>query len=404
MTMDSSLPRRTFLGCALASPASRALGANDRIAVAVIGTGNRGREDLAEIARCKDANVAVTAVCDVYRPNREAAVQWVSQTFGAPPRQTVDYRELLSWKEVDAVVIASPDFGHATILKAAIEAGKDVYVEKPFATDFAKAKAAYLSIQGSGRVVQVGTQRRSDGAHRAAARFLHSGALGRITHAAIDVGFYESRWARPFDDVREKDLAWKEFLLDLPARPFDPRLFRRWQLFRATTNGIPGLWMSHMADLAHWFLNDPYPSSAVANGGVYLWKDGRETSDLFQAVLDYPTGSLFSFSMSLTNSAGTRNMWFGTRGTMEGPIDSGEFRVSGQGSEERDRLSMQPVSLGVEPSTSHMRDFLECVRSRQTPRADYRAGFSHAVAGCMSARALETGRRVRFDRERLEIV
>ncbi len=401
--MTNSLTRRLFVGTSAAISAGRVLGANDRISIGVIGTGSRGRYDMEEIGRCPELNVTVTAVCDVYRPNREAATQWTARAFGAAPRQTADYRELLAWKDVDAVVIATPDFGHATILRAAVEAGKDVYCEKPFATDFAKAKAAYRAIEDSGRVVQVGTQRRSDPYYIAAARLVRSGGLGRVTRVAVDVAMYENRWARRFDDVRAQDLDWSLFLMDLPRRPFDPRLFRRWQLYRATTNGIPGLWMSHLADLVHWYLNEPYPSSAVAAGGVYLWKDGRETEDVFEALLEYPGGCLFSFTMALTNSAGARNQWFGTRGTLEAPIDTGEIRVSGAGSGDPQRLG-PTVTLRPEPSTSHMHDFLTSVRSRSTPRADYRAGFSHAVAGCMAAQALASGRRTHFDRERMEII
>lgn len=397
--------RRMFLGTALGLPATGAMGANDRITVGIIGAGNRGQEDLEEIRKCANLNVTVGAVCDVYRPNREAAVQWITRQFGRAPRQTTDYRELLGWSEVDAVVIVTPDFGHATILKAAVEAGKDVYVEKPFATDFAKGKAAYDAVRRSQRVVQVGTQRRSDGGHQAAARFVQSGGLGKITRVAIDVGFYESRWARPYRDVQASDVAWKEFLVDLPDMPFNPRLFRQWQLFRHTTNGIPGLWMSHLVDVVHWYMDESYPESAVANGGVYLWKDGRETSDVFETALSYPKGFLFGFNMSLASTAGRRHLWFGTRGTMEGPIDPpGEFMVSGSGSGERERIQGPARSLGTEPSTSHMHDFLSCVRARRTPRATYQAGFSHAVANCMAAEALRTGRRVTFDPQRLEIV
>jgi predicted dehydrogenase len=150
-------------------------------------------------------------------------------------------------------------------------------------------------------------------------------------------------------------------------------------------------------------MDEPYPSGAVSNGGVYLWKDGRETTDVFQTLIDYPKGFLFSFSMVLTNAGGNRNMWFGTRGTLEGFIEEGEFKVSGNGSTGPDRIASE-MRLDTEPTTSHMQDFLDCVRTRKTPRADCQAGFSHAVAGCMSAQALENGRRVQFDRERLEIV
>jgi predicted dehydrogenase len=145
-------------------------------------------------------------------------------------------------------------------------------------------------------------------------------------------------------------------------------------------------------------MDDPYPAGAVANGGVYLWRDGRETSDVFHALLDYPKGFLVSFAMSLTNSAGTRNLWFGTKGT----LDADKWVLSGEGSREKDRL---PGETKIEPvaATSHMQNFIDCMRSRETPRAGIEAGFSHAVACCMASQALETGRKIRFDRQRLDL-
>ena len=137
----------------------------------------------------------------------------------------------------------------------------------------------------------------------------------------------------------------------------------------------------------------------MANGGVYLWRDGRETSDVFHALLDYPKGFLVSFAMSLTNSAGIRNLWFGTKGT----LDADQWVLSGDGSKEKDRIR---TATRIEPETvtSHMQNFIDCIRTRGTPRAGIEAGFSHAVACCMAAQALETGRKIRFDAQRLDLV
>lgn len=388
------LSRRVFVGAAAAS-----LSANDRISIGMIGVGGRGTADMNEIRKCTGLNVAVTAVCDVYRPNRERAVAAAAKAWGAAPRQTADYQELLGWKDVDAVVIATPDFGHSPILQHAVQAGKDAYCEKPMGVEFARAKAAYLAVKKSDRVVQIGTQRRSEGKYIAAARLIQSGALGQITRVDISVNFQEPRWRRDYTQVQQADVAWKQFLMYHGNRPFDARRIREWQLFRDYTNGIAGLWMCHFIDTVHWFLEDPYPASAVAHGGVYLWKDGRETSDVFHALLEYPKGFLVSFAMSLTNEAGNRNLWFGTKGT----LDADRWLASGTGSRRHDRLEKE-TRIDAEPTTSHMQNFLECVRSRQRPRADIQAGFSHAVAGCMASQALESGRRVRFDREKLELV
>jgi len=398
MTIRTS--RRAFVGAALpAALASRAQGANDRIRLGVIGTGSRGVFLLGELQKCQDYNIAVNAVCDVWRPNRERAARIAQETWGAAPRETTDYRDLLSWEDVDAVLISTPDFTHSRILKEAVEAGKDVYCEKPMGVDFNEAKAAYLAVKRSRQVVQIGTQRRSDGQFVAAAGKVQSGILGKVTRVETAVNFYEPRWRRDYSGVTGADVDWDRFRFGGRRVPFDPRRLRQWQLYRDYTNGIPGLWMSHFIDLIPWFLGDPYPASATANGGVYLWKDGRETYDVFHALLDYPQGVLVGFAMSLTNTGGNRNHWYGTRGT----LDMDKFEITGAGGDPEDHIE-GTVQMEAESVNSHMANFLECVRSRRQPRADVQAGFSHSAAGCMCAMARDSGRRVRFDADRLEVV
>jgi predicted dehydrogenase len=393
------LSRRAFAAGVAASSYSRVLGANDRIRVGMIGVGGRGSENIREIVRVRDLNVTITGICDVWRPNRERAAATVEKQFGEKPKATTNYLEMLSWKDIDAVVIATPDFSHPIILKAAVEAGKDAYVEKPFGVTFEDAKAAYLAVKRSKQVVQVGTQRRSDGRYQAAAKLVQSGALGKITRVEIGMHFQQQRWKRPEEKIDPADVDWAAFQMGRIRKPFDPRLLREWQLFPETTNGIPGLWMCHFIDLVPWYTGDPYPAGAVSNGGVFLWKDGRKTSDVFYTLLDYPKEMIVMFSMSLTNSAGVRDMWFGTRGTLDGV----KWVASGEGSVQKDKLA-EAIAIKPEPTNSHMHNFLECVRSRQQPRADVQAGFSHAVAVIMSAEALEKGRRIRFDPNKLELI
>jgi predicted dehydrogenase len=396
---DTSISRRALMaGSAVA--ASRVLGANDRIRLGMIGTGGRATDHIRDLARLRDLNISIAATCDVWRPNREKGVALVEKSFGEKPRSTTDYRELLSWKDVDAVVIATPDFGHPIILQAALAAGKDAYVEKPFATTFADGKAAYLAARASRQVVAVGTQRRSDGHFISASQQVRSGALGKLTRIEFAMAVHAPRWKRPPETIDPADVDWKMFQLGRIERGFDPRLLREWQLFAGeTTNGIPGLWMSHYIDLVPWFTGDPYPAGAVSNGGVYLWKDGRRTSDVFYTLLDYPGEFMVMFTMSLTNAGGIRNVWYGTRGT----LDCERWILSGEGSSAKDKIAAEAK---IEPvaASSHMHNFLECLRSRKQPRADAQAGFSHAVAGIMAATALAEGRRVRFDASKLEIV
>lgn len=394
------LTRRAFTRAAAAPAAlGSVLGANDRVQIGLIGAGGRGGNHIADIAKLRDLNVTIAGICDVWRVSREKSAAAVEKAFGAKPRTTTDYRELLSWRDIDAVVIATPDFSHPMVLKAAVEAGKDAYVEKPFGTTFPEVKAAYLAAKNSNRIVQVGTQRRSDGLFMAAAKVVQAGALGKVTRVEMNVAFQHPRWRRPDERIDPADVDWKAFQMDRITKGFDARLLREWQLFPETTNGIPGLWMSHFIDLIPWYLNAPYPAGAVSNGGVFLWKDGRKTSDVFYTLLDYPEDVMVLFGMSITNSAGSRCTWHGTRGT----LDCDRWTVSGAGSEMKDRIASETKIL-PEVTDSHMHNFLECLRTRQKPRADVQAGFSHAVAGIMASEALAHGRRMRFDAERLEII
>jgi predicted dehydrogenase len=233
-----------------------------------------------------------------------------------------------------------------------------------------------------------------------AAKQVQAGVLGKITRIEFMNHFHQQRWARPAESVKPEDVDWTGFQMDGRIRKsFDARLLREWQLFPETTNGIPGLWMSHFIDLVPWYTGAKYPATAASNGGVFLWKDGRDTSDVFYTVLTYPEEFAVLFSMSLTNGAGMRNMWFGTKGT----LDCDTWTLSGAGSSLKEKIAA-PVKIQPEITNSHMANFLECIRSRGTPRADVEAGFAHAVAGIMSAEALKKGRTLRFNVSKLEIV
>lgn len=377
--------RRYFIGGMAAAGAAGAprdkWSPNDTIQIGLIGAGSRGRYLLGELAKCTAENAKVVAVCDVHRPTMASMVP-------AAAKRTTNFRELLSWSEVDAVIISAPDFTHSTILTEAVRAGKDAYSEKPFGIDLSEARRAYLTVKQSNRVVQVGTQRRSEPGMIAAAKLIQDGAIGKVTRADMEVNFHEARWRRDYSKIRAEDVDWGVYQMGRFERPFDARRYKEWQLFRESSNGIAGLWMCHYIDLAPWFLGATYPKKVTAAGGVYLWKDGRETEDVFQALVEYPNDVLVRFAMSLTNASGGRNEWYGTKGT----IDAEKFRILPSG---------QP--LATEPVESHMANFLRCVRSRETPRASVQAGFQHAVAGCMAAEALHSGRVVRFDAERLEL-
>lgn len=398
------MSRREFLHRAagwgsLVFLSQRAKGANERLGIALIGAGGRGQALMQEIRDHAPAtNAAVVAICDVWRLNREAAVARAREWFGLEPRSSSDYQEVLTWPEVDAVVIATPDFSHPRILVDAVRAGKDAYCEKPLANTLEEAKEALRAVKETGRIVQIGTQRRSDGYHKAAAEVVRSGVLGKISRIVMSFNFNEPRWRRDVGNVREEDVDWKRFLMHLPPRPFDPKQFRLWHFYRDFTTGMPGLWMSHFIDLVPWFTGDPFPRSAVAHGGVYVWQDGREHADTFHALLEYPQGFLVSWSMGLGNSAGNVFTLHGTNGT----LDCLNWRLSGEGGAGPERIREEKRLQPLE-SVSHVRNWLECVRSRATPNAPIEAGYAHAVACILAAQAYWTGQRWFYDPQQQEM-
>ncbi|HNR32759.1 MAG TPA: Gfo/Idh/MocA family oxidoreductase [Candidatus Hydrogenedentes bacterium] len=397
---EQSLSRRGFLaasglavGAGLAMPRS-VFGANDRLRVGMIGTGDRGGALMHEIGRLRAShNVEVVAVCDVWRPNREGAAARVEKLFDKKPFQTTRFGDVLTRDDVDAVVIATPDFGHTPIMIEALKAGKDVYVEKPMSLTIEEATEALDLAREHDRVVQAGTQRRSEGRWKAARAFIATGVLGHVSRISAANCFNQPRWARNFDNCKEEDVDWDAYLFNRPKVPFDPKLLRRWHLYRMCTNGISGLWMAHLIDAAHLAMGARYPNSAVALGGIYLWKDGREHTDVFHALLDYPEGFLFNWCMGLTNSAGSHYTIHGQYGT----LDMERATYSGDGVESGQRI--EAGALEAVPNEDHMANWLECVRDRRRPNGDIEFGHQHAVATIMAAHALDTGQRMRYDPE-----
>lgn len=395
--------RRRFLGQTLLVGAAAIslpgrLGAADAagpaLKIGLIGAGDRGTFLLGELLSAAERlNVRVIGVADVWSKNREAAADRVRERQGISPKTFTRFAELLAMPDLDAVIIATPDFSHGTLLNASLAANKDVYIEKPMTIDLESANRAIDTARERQRVVQVGTQRRSEGRFRAAAKFLADRPLGPISRVTAEVNFNQARWLRKTDDCVAADVDWEAFRLHLADRPFDAALLRRWQLHRETSNGMPGLWMTHYADAVHLLTGAAYPSRAVALGGTYVWKDGRQHTDTFRTVLEYPEGFLFSWGMGLGNGAGTAFTVHGTLGT----LDVEKWTVTPEpGSESKVTVREIPGGGGE----SHMENWLRCLRSRERPNADIQFGHQHVVATVMAAKALETGRRQVYDRER----
>lgn len=430
MSDGSPLSRRDFLEKSAAAIAGsmmlprtarsyeNVVGANDRISLGHIGIGNRGR-DLDEIAsKLKSShNVEMTAVCDLWKVNREKAVSTNTGYYGRSPRAVQHVEELLSMKDLDGVLISTPEHSHSPILKMTAEAGRDAYVEKPMGNVLSEAKVARDAVLQAKTIVQVGTQHRSEPYQIAAHDVARSGSLGDISKVEIVWNYHGPRWrGRPeVKLIREEDTDWSKWLLTKPARPFDPQVYFEFRLYKEFSSGIPDQWMSHAIDLVHWFMDDHYPVSAVSNGGVFAWHDGRENADTFQTLLEYPKGFLVSYSTSFGNDAPGFTRYMGKKATLINIGGEGAPRyqvVQEKGTHEDDadidrkresRFISLPGEKGVPPmgiddlSLEHMGNWFDCMRSRKEPNASVHAGFAHSVACMMAAESYWTGKKMFWD-------
>jgi predicted dehydrogenase len=427
---EENINRRTFLsksaaviagGTVLAKTAlsyGKILGANDRIALCHVGNGSRG-EDLdwiiAQLA--SKQNVEMTGVCDLWRLNREKAAAANQKYHGRAPRAFSHIEDVHATESIDAVILSTPDHSHSPLLKMAAEAGKDAYVEKPMGNVLEEAKAARDAVKKNSRIVQVGTQHRSEPHPRAAYDLIQTGVLGDVSKVEMVWNYHGPRW-RGRDvtkQIREQDTDWRKFLLAKPYRPFDPQVYCEFRLYKEFSSGIPDQWMSHAIDMVHWFMNDSFPRSAVSHGGVYAWKDGRENADTFHTLLDYPKGFLVSYSTSFGNDAPGFTRYMGKNATLFNIGNEGSPRyqlIEEKGTHENDdnidakrksKYVLLPGETELPPmgiddrSLEHMANWFECMRSRQQPHATVDNGFAHSVACIMSTDAYWSGKKQYWD-------
>jgi predicted dehydrogenase len=424
------ISRRAFLtksaaltagGATLASTAlsyDRIVGANDRISICHIGTGSRG-DDLSLLVSqvSKNQNAEITAICDLWKLNREKAVAANTKYYGRAPRSFSHLEEILPLKDIDAVIVSTPEHSHSPILKMVVEADKDCYVEKPMGNALTDAKAARDAVLNSKKIVQVGTQHRSEPYPKAAHDLVQTGVLGEISKVEIVWNYHGPRWRGREETklLREQDTDWSKWLLGRPYRPFDPKVYCEFRLYKEFSAGIADQWMSHGIDLVHWFMNDNFPRSVVAHGGIFAWPDGRENPDTFQAVLEYPKGFLVSYATSFGNDSPSFTRYMGKKATLINVGGEGSPRyqlVEEKGNHEDDPSidrqratkdillpgSSELPPMGIDDLTlGHMTNWFECLRSREQPHCTVREGFSHSVACMMATQAYWSGKKMYWD-------
>jgi len=428
---DRKISRRTFLdnaapfvaGAALAGTTTgsalsygRILGANERISLGHIGIGNRGRGlewIVSQLA--PKLNVEVTAVCDLWKANRERAAATGEKFYGRTPRVFQNMEDLVGLKNVDAVLISTPEHQHSPMLKRVAEAGKHAYCEKPMGNVLQEAKAARDAVLSRNLIVQIGTQRRSEPYQVAAQKLFCSGVCGDVSKVEVVWNYRGPRWrGRPeVKQIRESDTDWRLWLMTKSYRPFDPQLYFEYRLYREFSSGIPDQWMSHGIDLVHWFMDDHFPRSVAAHGGVFAWHDGRENPDTFTALLEYPKGFLVSYSTSFGNDAPSHIRFMGKKATLMNFGTEGTPRwkwVEEKGNFEdepevqrAERWVSLPGDGGKGPAStpdedlSHVANWIEAMRAGRQPSAPVQAGYAHSVACIMAAQAYWEGKRLYWD-------
>ena len=388
------LDRRRWIKAASLGAAAlrRVPGANDRIGVGVIGAGGRGRYLIATFK--EDPNAELRAVCDVYEPNLQKGVA----AAGARAKSYDDYQRLLADQEIDAVVIATPDHWHARMILDAVAAGKDVYVEKPMAHTVEEGFRVVEAVQRSGRIVQVGTQRRSFDLFLEGKRLVDSGRLGQVH---LVTAWWVNHQASLRQAKLEGKLDWKRWLGSAPDRTLDETRFFNWYYFWDYSGGLMVGQAAHVIDAIHWFMNVSHPL-AVTCSATRPHLDGAEVPETTSMTIEYPEDFVAVFSVGYRAmrypAAGDQIKQFhGTRARLDMCRES--FALYPESREEFPKPEVERKQYGsFERATrAHIANFLECVRTRRKPNAPVEAGQSTNLVLCMAMEALRSGKRVRWN-------
>jgi predicted dehydrogenase len=385
---------------------SRVMGANDRLSIGLIGCGGRGGRELLPVY--VKVNGPFTAVCDLWKPRAESAAANSpgAKVFG-------DHRRLLELPGLDAVVVATSDHWHAAVAIDAMNAGKDVYVEKPLTRTMEEGARIIQAARVNQRICQVGTQQRS-GTHYIQARdeYIRSGKLGKVMYVrtwwddgGVDpMGSGASKAPRvpgsghstPLGmETKPADLDWDRYLAPVRWREWNPPQFFNFRAYRDFSGGILTDKFVHWVDTVHMFMGEDGPSAADMAGGLWVAKDGRSVPDTINLHLEYPGNWMCAFSNVATPGLARAGIEFcGTRGHLRIDRDKAEYFPP-----ERDAPPVV-VTCKTDIVEEHVRNFIDCCRSRKTPNCDVAAGHRSAQAAHLGNLSYAEKRRIHFDPDR----
>ncbi|MCL4217260.1 MAG: Gfo/Idh/MocA family oxidoreductase [Candidatus Hydrogenedentes bacterium] len=373
----------------IAVPPRRTIGPGDPIRCGYIGVGGRGSSILQ--SNLAMAGVEVVAVCDAYDVWRERALGWCREHY---PEVTgyIRFEDMLATENLDCVVIATPDHIHGPAILAALEAGKDVYCEKPMTLTWEEARAVRDTAQATGAVFQVGTQLRSMPMYQQVRDIVQSGGIGTLA----EVQNNRHGWGGMSDynvapvEANEATCHWDVFLRDTPRYDFDARRFFQWRQFKEYSNGVSGDLMLHHLDLCHFITGCGMPTTVMSVGNIAAFHDGRTVPDTMSALIAYPEGFHLNHTTTLVNGEyGLVERYLGSEGTIE-IRDMSEMRIIKDGEEE-------VINAGGIPNEPHLEDYFNAIRSRGQTIAPVEAGFMGAVVCHMAVLSQLSGQSMQWD-------
>lgn len=415
--------RREFLSSSLAGLAFSAVssrtfaaGRETPLRAGLIGCGWYGKTDLYALTQV--APVEVVSLCDVDSKMLADAAMRVAgwHTSGKTPRTYRDYREMLKEKDLDIVLIGTPDHWHALPLIAAVEAGADVYLQKPISVDVTEGQTMLAAARKHGRVVQVGTQRRST-PHLAEAidDVIKAGKLGEIGHVEICCYYHMRARENPPDESPPAHLDYEMWTGPAPMRPYNSLVHPlRWRAFEEYGNGIMGDMCIHMLDMVRWMLDLGWPKRISSSGGILVEKKSKSNIPDTQTA----TFEFNDFDVSWTHRTwGTapdpEYPWaafiYGEKGTLKASVNSWDFIPNGDGKklhrdllEEFDKFPQDKKEKGLDPATApanrrHQQNFLEAIAARGRPVADLEEGFISSASCILANVSMKLGRTLEWD-------
>jgi len=431
-----SFTRRHFLhvGAALAAAPPARPAPSDRVGVGFIGCGARAHELIEAVKQHPAAEIA--GLVDAYRGRVERA----RERAGGRAKVYRTYHAVLAQKSIDAVVIAAPDHWHRQMVLDALEAGKDVYVEKPLTYRSSEGLEIIRAARARERMVQVGSQGVSGEAQQKARELIRSGRLGKVTliRAAYNRNTASGAWIYPIPpDASPQTVDWEMFLGPAPKRPFSPERFFRWRCYEDYSGGIATDLFVHLATTIHYLMDAKMPARAVALGQLYRWQESREVPDTLNGILEYPEGFTVNLSSTFNNEFSSQGGGFqilGTEGTLV--LDGSGFTLHPEAAREDNRWIVQSWPKALEeayykdpkvvaseveparkprpaaetfrasasdPTVAHIGNFFDSVRIRKPHWEDAPAGHRAAACAHMINQSAKKAQPVEWDFERDDI-